>query len=132
MPIFQATTDKARCGMLMSSSQRPLRIWNEICTQILKEFQPQQTCPGAFRTAGAMGKASPGKGKYGKNKSVGPSSLASFGISRVPVASMKSGDCHVFSTGFELGRGKGKPSFRREDWRWSCQGLKDHLEELED
>ena len=52
--------------------------------------------------------------------------------SRVPVASMKSGDCHVFSTGFELGRGKGKPSFRREDWRWSCQGLKDHLEELED
>jgi hypothetical protein len=27
-----------------------------------------------------MGKASPGKGKYGKNKSVGPSSLAYLGI----------------------------------------------------
>ena len=97
MPIFQATTDKARCGMLMSSSeQRPLRIWNEICTQILfRSFSHNR--PGAFRMpAGAMGKASPGKGKYGKNKSVGPSSLASR-VPAVPVASMKSGDCHVFS-----------------------------------
>ena len=40
----------------------------------------RNTCLGAFRMpAGAMGKASPGKGKYGKNKSVGPSNLAVCG-----------------------------------------------------
>lgn len=133
VPIFRATTDKARCGMLMSSSeQRPLRIWNEICTQItqiLKEFQPQQTwCVSHASWSHGQGQSWQ---RQIWQEQVGRAQQLGIKSSRSSRRFDEVWGLPCFFD-FELGRGKGKPSFRREDWRWSCQVLKDHLEELED